>query len=223
MSRGSFGNFEITSSISDFEMSLGDSLFIDASKYWRGDIGCQKRTYKPNISRISSSKEILELRSYGEYAIIKALELGETNVSISAETLSSTDECDYVGISNSSLNFSIKVVDDPVNTFVSASINTNMTIQNVFTEPSSFSFGDTVMVKINPELNISQYDFYWVIDYPNKILDDFTYCSAYHDSEFENFIEVVIGDSLGIMNGYVNISYYASERNEGITFNLHSE
>lgn len=232
MASGSFGNFEITKNVPDFSLAINDSVIIDMSKYWRGDIGCSKEEYTPQVIFSKSTSDLFELRSVGKYLIIKGIKTGTSTISVNAERKYDSDDCLGTNISQP-IQFEVTV-----GTMTNRSFEKNIeeSIGNwlieVEYEPKLFSIGDTVILKavaldtaITSSSGHWKYDYKWLIenDYKYKILtrDMGENCEVGNNQFTRNTLEIVMLDSTYSITGFVHVQNGGgSELRNGIAFTV---
>jgi hypothetical protein len=235
MASGTFVNFEITENVPDFSLAISDSVIIDMSKYWRGDIGCSKEEYTPQVIFSKSTSDLLEIRSAGKYLIVKGISTGTSKISVNAERKYDSDDCLGTNISQP-IQFEVTVGTMTNRSFEKTieGIIGNRLIEVEY-EPKLFSIGDTVILKAvaldTAITSISghwKYDYKWLIenDYKYKILtrDMGENCEAGNNQMTRNTLEIVMLDSIDSITGFVHVQNGdGTELRNGIPIRIISE
>lgn len=234
MASGTFYHFSITGQVPDFNMALGDSIFIDMSKYWKGDIGCNKRKYIPDVLKAKSSSDLFELRTANKYLIVKAKKTGSSEIAAYAEELYDTDSC-VKSSESKPIRFRVTVGSGSGAPFQHSIKDTiGNWLLRVEINPKKFNYGDTVAVRaialdtaVVTNQGFWKYDFTWLVDGNNQIistLGDDDYCYAGFQESTSNSIQLIVMDSTKVIRGFVHIKNGdGTELENGLGFVIKSE
>ncbi|MBO6535617.1 MAG: hypothetical protein JJ966_05300 [Balneolaceae bacterium] len=232
MARGTFGNFYITNTVPDFSLAIHDSVIIDMSKYWRGDIGCEKEEYTPLVIFSNSNSDLFELRSVDKYLIIKGIKTGTSTISVMAERKYDSDDCLGTNIS-SPIQFEVTVEELTSLRFEdNLEWNGGNRLLNVEYEPKSFTIGDTLVLKaVASDTSIKSISGHWKYDYKWVFKDDYKFkiltrdmgenCEAGNNQMTRNTLEIVMLDSTDSILGFVHVQNGGgSGLRNGISFRM---